>query len=446
MKQQNSKWQRIKGRIRCFDYGMSIRTKVTLILISIPLVIIPFVAVSLYYNNLMYNTINRMATYSEIARICETNSFLMLKIDGNLKNYVVLIDSNYIGEAMIDLNSLRELVVEGKKFDYVDEFDKISINIGKYKALLDSLETIVSSEEIPHKRIERDLEKYKKGYDNIMSQVLLARTNAKRDSLREMLKTYSQSFDVSKIIPEKSKNAKKTKIVKSLDNYKKTIEYQNGKILEKARKHIKEFTDIGEKYASRGARNIWTVLILTVLFIVYLVVVLPERIVIPIRRLSNLIKQVEKGDFKVAIKGFPRDEIGELVYHLSRMLLQIRKVDGLKTQKILESERKFKFVINDIREGVIVLNDELRLLMVNKSALKIVGYDSEAVEEKSLNAIEPLQGLKSQLEKLFSTGEKLEECTLKTKNNSQFTVKFFAIRDAGGSPTGVLLMLSKPMS
>jgi len=443
VKQQNSRWQNIKGRVRYFDYKLSIRTKVTLILILIPLVIMPFVAVSLYYNNLMYNTIHGMATYSEIARICETNSFLMLKIDGSLKNYVVLRDSSYINEAKIDLHSLGELVGDGRKFDYTEEFDKIHLNIDKYTALLDSLRMIVSNEEIPHKRIERDLVKYKEGYDKIMSKILLARTNAQRDSLVENIKTYSESFDVSKILPEKNKNPGKTKIVTSLDKCKKTIDIQNGSILEKAKTHIKEFTNIGEKYASRGARNIWTVLILSVLFIIYLIVVLPERIIIPIRRLSNLIKQVEKGDFKVAIKGFPRDEIGELVYHLSRMLLQIRKIDGLKTQKILESERKFKFVINDITEGIIILNDELRLLIANKASLGIIGYDSEAIEEKSLEAIEILSGLKGKLQKLFSNGEKLEDSMLTGKNGSEYVVKFFPIRDAAGNPTGVLLLISQ---
>ncbi|GAJ13544.1 unnamed protein product, partial [marine sediment metagenome] len=116
MKQQGSRWQNIKGRIRHFDYRLTIRTKLTLILIFIPLVLMPFVAVSLHYNNMSYNTIQGMRRFSEIERICETISFLTLKIDGNLKNYIVLSDSTYITEAKADLVSLKELANDGKEF------------------------------------------------------------------------------------------------------------------------------------------------------------------------------------------------------------------------------------------------------------------------------------------------------------------------------------------
>lgn len=442
MKQQVSRWQNIKGRIRHFDYRLTIRAKLTLILIFIPLVLMPFVAVSLHYNNMSYNTIQGMRRFSEIERICETISFLTLKIDGNLKNYIVLSDSTYITEAKADLVSLKELANDGKEFGYPEDFMRIISNIDRFSMLLDSLKMVVSREEIPQKRIARDLEKYKEEYDDLMTKVLLASTNAERDSLMEQVKKLSQSFDVSKILPKREQDPKKTRTVKSLDISKRNIDTQNGLILENARQHIKEFTEIAEKYSSRGARNIWTVLILTFLFVVYLIVVLPERIVVPIKRLSNFVKQIEKGDLKVAIKGFPRDEIGVLVYHLSRMLIQVRKVDGLKTQKIHESERKFRFLINSIKEGIIILNDELRLLTANKPALMIIGSDPEKIEEKSLEGIKSLKGLSAKLVKLFTDGEKIEDFNFKGKDRVLYKIKVWPIRDAGGKATGAVLLFS----
>ncbi|MCK4235119.1 HAMP domain-containing protein [candidate division WOR-3 bacterium] len=442
MKQQSSKWQSIKGRARYFDYRLSIRTKLTLILIFIPLVILPFVAVSLHYNNLSYNTIQGLRRFSEIARVCETISFLTLKIDSNVKNYIILRDSNNINEIKEDLASLKELADDGKEFGYSEEFIKIISYIDRYSTLIDSLKIVISLEEIPHKRIARDLEKYTKGYDNLMSKVLLARSSTERDSLMKELKVFSQSFDVSQIIPEREQNPEITRTVKLLNTNKRNIDSQNGAILDKAKGHIKEFTELGEKAASKGARNIWVVLIITVSFLIYLIIVLPERIVIPIKRLSNIVKQIEKGDLNVAIKGFPRDEIGELVYYLSRMLNQIRKIDGLKTQKILESERKFKFLTNSIKEGVIVLNDELRLLFINKSALMIIGSDTEKIKEKSLGGIESLKFIKSKIDKLFINGEKIGDIDFSGKDSVQYIIKVWPIRNAAGKPTGAILLFT----
>ncbi len=442
MKQQGKRWQSIKGRIRHFDYRLSIRTKVTLILIVIPLVIIPFVIVSLYYNNMSYNTIQGMGRVSEVARICETISFFTLRIDGNLKNYIVLGDSNYIMEAKKDLVSLRELANDGKEYGYAEGFMTILFNIDSYSVLLDSLRMLVGSEEIPQRKIARDLEKYKESYDSLMTKVLQATSSTERDSLMLQLKNLSQSFNISKILLEREQDPKKTSTVKMLDTSKRNIDKQNGLILSMARQKIKDFKQIGEKYSSRGARNIWTVLILTLLFVIYLIIVLPERIVVPIKRLSNLVKQIEKGDLKVVIKGFPRDEIGELVSNLSRMLIQFRKIDGLKTQKIHESERKFKFLTNAIKEGVIVLNDELRILVINKPALAIIGTDSEEIEKKSLNAFDSSRGLKRSLDKLFTDGEKIDDFNFTGKDDILYVVKTWPIRDAAGKVTGVILLYS----
>jgi len=440
LKQQVSKWQSIKGKLKHFEYRLSIRAKLTLILILIPLVILPFVTLSLYYNNKIYNTIEEMSKHSELVRICETISFLTLKIDTNLKNYIVLRDSSYIIEGRKDLSSLKKLAEDGEQLGYPEDFGKIDTNIERYTLFLDSLSILVLHEEKPEKRIARDLKKYKEGYDSLMVNLLMARNNFEKDSLMKEVKKFSRSFDIYRILPEKEQSPKKTRIVKTLDICKRNIDKQNSAILTNARQHIKDFSAVGEKYASQGARNIWTVLLVTLFFLIYLIIVLPERIVVPIRRLANIVHQAEKGDLKVAIKGFPNDEIGKLVYHLSKMLIKIRKVDGLKTQKIHESERKFKFLINSISEGVIILNDEFRPLTINNTALKITDSKSESIGERTLEGIESLKGIKTELEPLFDSGEKIEDFDFTGKDKIIYRVKVWSIRDVRGHPTAAILL------
>lgn len=442
MKQQGGRWDSIKGRIRHFDYRLSIRAKLTLILITIPLIIIPFVAVSLYYNNMSYNTVRGMSRFSQIERICETISFLTLKVDGSLKNYVVLRDTGYIADAKEDLSALRELAVEGSEIVFAEDFSKIITHIDRYALLIDSIRIIVLEEEIPEKRIERDLRKYKTQSDKLMSKILLSRTKAERDSLMTELKRVSESFDVSKILLAKEQNERKKRTIRQLDTSKRTIELENKRILDNARESIEDFTNTAERYSSRGARNIWTVLILTIGFIVYLIIVLPERIVIPIRRISNIVKCIEKGDLNVSVKGFPSDEMGELVDNIAKMINKVRRIDGLKTQKIHESERKVRFLINAVSEGVIVLSDERRVLTVNGPALSLLGLKPDDIEGKSIEAVTPLSSLQSPLERLFDRGEKLDELRLTGADGREYRVSVWAIRDAAGNPTGAMLLFA----
>jgi methyl-accepting chemotaxis protein len=443
VKQQGGRWDSIRGRIRHFDYRLSIRAKLTLILIIIPLIIIPFVAVSLHYNNMSYNTAQGMNRFTEIERICETISFLMLKIDGSLKNYVVVRDSSNITEAKADLAALKELAMEGSEFEGADDFSKIISSIDRYALLLDSIRIIVSEEEIPEERIARDLKRYKSKYDSLMSQILLARTGAKRDSLMTELKRVSASFDISKILLEKQQNERKKRTIRELDISKKTIEMENKRILDHAKGKIEDFTETAARYSSKGARNIWTVLILTMGFIIYLIIVLPERIVIPIRRISNIVKRVEKGDLNVSVKGFPRDEMGELVDNIVRMIGKIRRIDGLKTQKIHESERKVKFLINNIEECVVVISDERRVLSINPPALAMLHAKPDEIEGKSLEVIASFAEIQDAMDKLFERGEKVEKLLFSAKDGSRYRVNVWAIRDAAGNPTAAMLLFTE---
>lgn len=440
MKKESGKWKSIKGKIRHFDYKLSIRAKLTLILVLIPLVIMPLVAMSLHYNNISYNTIQDIANYTEITKICESISFSMLKIDGNLQYYTISRDSSYIKQVEGDLISLKKKVEKGMNIDYKEDFDKMSIQIDKYSSLVDTLKKIVSKEEIPRKKIARDLRNYKERYDDIMSKVIMAKTKTERDSLIEEVKIFGESYDISDILKKSEKNPNVARITELLRGTKKEIDGQNSRILNNVREYIKELTESGEKYASRGARNIWSVLIITLLFVVVLIIVLPERIVIPIRRLSRFIQQVERGNLNITMKGFPEDEIGNLVFHFSKMLNKMRKIDKLKTQKIHESERKSKFIIESIDEGLLVLNDELRIITCNKPIFKIIGGDSETIEQKSLKDIQELDDLVRKISNLFENGEKIEDFTFKNKNSKKYTVKVLAIRGITGKCTGAIVL------
>jgi nitrogen fixation/metabolism regulation signal transduction histidine kinase len=414
----------------------------TLILIIIPLVIIPFVAVSLYYNNMSYDTVQGMGKYSEVERICETISFMTLKLDGDLKNYVVLRDSDYILDAKEDLASLRELALEGSTFAYAESFSEIVKHIDRYAVLLDSIRIIVSEEEVPERRIARDLKRYKTKYDSLMSKIVLAKTVNERDSLMVKLKRVSASFDVSKILLGKEQNERKKQTIRQLDISKKTIELENKRILDDAKRRVKEFSETAARYSSRGARNIWTVLILTMGFIVYLIIVLPERIVIPIRRISNIVKRIGKGDLNVSVKGFPKDEMGELVDNIMKMINKVRRVDGLKTQKIHESERKVKFLVNSISEGVILISDEKRILSINLPALSILKLKQQEVEGKLLETIKALSMIHAPLTKLLEQSEKVDTLSFVSEDGVTYQVKVWTIRDAAGTPTGVMLLFS----
>jgi PAS domain S-box-containing protein len=141
-------------------------------------------------------------------------------------------------------------------------------------------------------------------------------------------------------------------------------------------------------------RNMGIILAFTGISSLLLGLYLPRKIVVPIRRLTDLIKRAQEEDFRVNIDVTSSDEIGELGRFINRMMDQIRVFDDLKVRKITEERRRLEVLANLLHEGVILVGDDGRVCYINPAALELLGLNLSDVEGRPLKDIpldEPLR-------------------------------------------------------
>jgi PAS domain S-box-containing protein len=134
-------------------------------------------------------------------------------------------------------------------------------------------------------------------------------------------------------------------------------------------------------------RNMGIILGFTGISSLLLGLYLPRKIVVPIRRLTNLIKRAQEEEFRINIDVTSTDEIGELGRFINRMMDQIRVFDELKVRKINEERRRLEVLSNLLREGVILVDGDGRVCGINPAALNLFGLSQSDVEGRSIKEI-----------------------------------------------------------
>ncbi|HSF30621.1 MAG TPA: PAS domain-containing protein [Candidatus Tectomicrobia bacterium] len=142
-----------------------------------------------------------------------------------------------------------------------------------------------------------------------------------------------------------------------------------------------------DRIESVAKRNMSIILGFTCISSLLLGLYLPRKIVLPIRKLTNLIKRAQEEEFRINVDVTGNDEIGELGRFLNRMMDQIRVFDDLKVRKITEERRRLEVLSNLLREGVILVDSDGRVCGINPAALDFFGLSQSEVEGRSLKEI-----------------------------------------------------------
>ena len=90
-------------------------------------------------------------------------------------------------------------------------------------------------------------------------------------------------------------------------------------------------------------------------------------------------KKVAQRNYDIKIDLKRKDEIGELGAEFSKMTEKISEYDMMNVDELKNEKQKAEAIVETIEDGIIVTNNECKLLLVNKSAEKIF-----AIEEANI--------------------------------------------------------------
>lgn len=121
------------------------------------------------------------------------------------------------------------------------------------------------------------------------------------------------------------------------------------------------------------------------LIVITISFVVTRKMTNPILQISQVAGRVAKGNFEEEVNYTSGDEIGYLARTFNQMIRDLRG----QRSKLVESETRFRTVIETVGEGIITIDSNGTIIMVNKEFQSIFGYSQNELIGKNIQMLVP---------------------------------------------------------
>ncbi len=417
--------------------GMSIRTRMVLSMLAAAALIVPVVILSLLYIRRMNDAVNRVVTEDiELMRIGDRISLDFARARRGEKNFLLYRDSTYLTQVHEALADVHDLSDRGRKLEpkLTREFNAIVALTDIYRDLADSLIRMP----VPETRgsfVIPSLSRLRRTHEELLRAAASVTDSLQRDSILAEAARLGGNISLP-LVGSRTLND-------SIESLQLAIAVRTDSIVAHARTKVEQNRRHARMLAAWGQRNIITVLLVVLVVLVWLLVVLPRRAVLPIKRITNSLLRTEEGELNVRVKLDSRDELGQLARRLNRSFARLREFDNRKADRILQLERRFRLLLNDISEGVIIVNRIPNVVIANPAMESLLGCPASEAAGKELRGFARLAFVLEPLERVLAGSTSQQTCNILPEMPGS-AVCIEALRDKAGDLTGALIVITHP--
>lgn len=387
--------EQMHSQVKHIESRLSIKAKISISIITAFLFIVPMVWLSLHYLSQMWHRIDEIALKDawlvDISQEIEVAILLAKKAESNLAvNVNPENDSLYIRNNQEATRRITEMV--NAALTKIDPEDTLLLEIrsttGRYEANLKKYLTLREPPHsgVDHQKLLNETFVNKKNhllqaYSGLINQAMVEKEKTKADSLINAANRLFREFSIDELLisTQATNNPEIASIKQSLFENADLVQVLANNLGERARNSLQVHRFEVDIFTARAKRNILTIIIITFMLSIYLLFVLPSRIVKPIATITNIARRAETGDYDISIPFATRDEIGELALFFNRMIKQVKEYDALKTEKIAQQQKKVEAIANSVNEGVLLLNHENEIAVINRTLQEALGWSNELI-------------------------------------------------------------------
>lgn len=139
------------------------------------------------------------------------------------------------------------------------------------------------------------------------------------------------------------------------------------------------------KYARQMVVVLGSSLGITVLALIFFAIISANRISKPILKVADdLHSALESSHRQLETAEQPADEIERLKSELDDLLARLSHYEDEQTQKLARLQARLAFIIEEVKEGLVLLDEKLNVLSLNRVGGEILGLETNDDENKSL--------------------------------------------------------------
>jgi two-component system, OmpR family, phosphate regulon sensor histidine kinase PhoR len=156
-------------------------------------------------------------------------------------------------------------------------------------------------------------------------------------------------------------------------------------------------------------RHLWSVLLAGLIIVFVIAGLISYRLAYgitrPIEMITRVAQQITNRNYKARVHFPKKDEIGQLGMALNRMADSLQ----LQMNRITENEGRLSSVLENMNSGVMMIDKEERIVLLNRSAEEFLGFSSQELLGKKFDEAKQQFEFTQMIQECFETREHIRD-------------------------------------
>jgi NtrC-family two-component system sensor histidine kinase KinB len=132
---------------------------------------------------------------------------------------------------------------------------------------------------------------------------------------------------------------------------------------------------------------------------------LSNLLVKPVRQIMEATQKISGGNYDVEISSQSSDELGDLTSHFNEMAKKLKSYHNLNFDQIVAEKRKSDAIIRSIDDGIVVVDNELKVTGINPTAAKALNIEHDQIQNKHFLEVVKNEMLFNYVKQSVETGQ-----------------------------------------
>ncbi|HPT70987.1 MAG TPA: histidine kinase dimerization/phospho-acceptor domain-containing protein, partial [Candidatus Cloacimonadota bacterium] len=164
-------------------------------------------------------------------------------------------------------------------------------------------------------------------------------------------------------------------------------------------------SDNARTISHRAIVSLWFIGLISILLGIIFSITIANYLMKPIKSMLSATKEISEGNYDTVITYHSEDEFGHLTNQFNEMTAKLKMYNDMNIKAIMREKQKNDAIIQNIDDGIMVIDEEFKLININQKAAKVFQIDSSNSLNKHFLEIINNQYLFNLFKTTFETGK-----------------------------------------
>ena len=151
---------------------------------------------------------------------------------------------------------------------------------------------------------------------------------------------------------------------------------------------LSEEDAVAQNLYLRSKIYVFLIVVLVLVIVGWALYQVPHEIVKPITDITEKIKRIAQGEYQQEIDVDSRSELGDLFRAFNTMSIKLQEFEKINIEEVQTQKSRMESIIRSMNDGLIILDEQERIVLVNDSSTQIMNLEEEQLVGKRLSALE----------------------------------------------------------